>query len=97
MRKIKLPCRKKNGSYETQLYVDAQLHDSAFDEETCLAQQFFDAISPQSLTDAGTARCEDFVLVLRTDDEQMQTFGALLQEHGGAISHNAHMNLQIIP
>ena len=81
MRKIKLTCRKKNGSYEKLLYVDGQPLDCAFDPETEHAQQLFDALSPEQLTDTGTERCKDFVLVFRTDDGQMQEFADLLAEH----------------
>lgn len=82
MRKIKLTCRKKNGSYEKKLYVDGEPLDCAYDPETERAQQFWEAFSPEKLTDAGTERCEDFVLVFRTDDAQMQEFGDFLESHG---------------
>ncbi len=82
MRKIKLTCRKKNGTYEKQLYVDGEPLDCAFDPETESAQQFFEALSPEKLTDTAASQCsEDFVLVFRTDDMQMQEFAALLAEH----------------
>ncbi len=86
MRKIKLTCRKKNGSYEKKLYVDGEPLDCAFDPETELAEQFFDAFSPETLIEAHAARYADLVIVLRTDDGQMQEFAELLAAHGSAAS-----------
>lgn len=86
MRKIKLTCRKKNGSYERKLYVDGEPLDCAFDPETELAEQFFDAFSPETMIEKNAARYADFVIVLRTDDGQMQEFSELLAAHGSAVS-----------
>ena len=47
-----------------------------------MAQKFLDAFSPETITQECAERYgEDFVLVMRTDDVQMQEFDALLQEH----------------
>ncbi len=97
MRKIKLTCRKKNGGYERKLYVDGEPLDCAFDPETELAEQFFDAFSPETLIEKNAARYADLVIVLRTDDGQMQEFGDFLAEHGEAVSHNCHRNSQNMP
>ena len=51
-----------------------------------LAEQFFDAFSPETLIEAHAARYADLVIVLRTDDGQMQEFGELLAAHGSAAS-----------
>ncbi len=81
MRKIKVICRQKNGGYQQELQVNGAAA-SAEDAETKRAETFLHAFSPETLTAEGTARYgDDFVLVMRTDDTQMQEFDALLQEH----------------
>lgn len=83
MRKIKVVCRQKAGDFQEKLYVDGEALDCAFDTETETAEQFLDAFSPEALTARCTERYgEDFVLVFRTDDQQMQEFSDFLAEHG---------------
>lgn len=83
MRKIKLVCQQKNGSFQENLFADGEALDCASDTETHAAVQFLNAFSPKTLTKTCTERYgEDFVLVFRTDDTQMQEFDAFLTEHG---------------
>lgn len=83
MRKIKLTCRQKDGRYEKQLFVDGESLADAGDTETQSAERFLNAFQPETLTQECAKRYgEDFVLVMRTDDVQMQEFDALLCEHG---------------
>ncbi len=82
MRKIKLTCRRKDGSFEQKLFVDGESLAAAGDNETRSAELFLNAFQPERLTKECEERYgEDFVLVMRTDDVQMQEFDALLQEH----------------
>ncbi len=82
MRKIKLTCRRKDGGFERELFVDGESLASAGDTETQSAERFLNAFQPETLTKECAERYgEDFVLVMRTDDVQMQEFDALLQEH----------------
>lgn len=86
MRKIKYVCTQKDGKYQAALYADGELLDCAFDTETWAAEKFFNAFAPQSLTAQCTEQYgENFVLVFRTDDQQMQEFDALLSEHGAFV------------
>lgn len=81
MGNIKIVCRRKNGSYEQQFFSDGEMTDAA-QQDTAMAQKFLDAFSPEMITQECAERYgEDFVLVMRTDDVQMQEFNALLQEH----------------
>lgn len=81
MGNIKIVCRKKNGNFEQQLFSDGEMTDAA-QQNTAMAQKFLDAFSPETITQECAERYgEDFVLVMRTDDVQMQEFDALLCEH----------------
>lgn len=68
-----------------QLFVDGEEQADAFDAETRSAGQFFDLFSPGDMMRKYAAKYgENFVLVFRTDEVQMQEFAALLAEHGNA-------------
>ncbi len=82
MRKMKVICRQKDGNYMEELFVDGAAQKDAADMETKHAEAFLNAFSPEELTRQCTERYgEDFVLVFRTDEKQMQEFDALLKEH----------------
>ncbi len=81
MGKIKIVCRRKNGEYEQQFFSDSEIMDAS-QQDAAMAEKFLNAFSPEQMMQEGTERYgEDFVLVMRTDDVQMQEFDALLQEH----------------
>lgn len=81
MGNIKIVCRRKNGEFEQQFYSDGEILDAS-QQDAAMAQKFLDAFSPEKITQECAERYgEDFVLVMRTDDVQMQEFDALLQEH----------------
>ncbi len=81
MGKIKIVCRRKGGTYEQQIFSGGEPSD-ALQQDTAMAQKFLNAFSPETITQKCTERYgEDFVLVMRTDDVQMQEFDALLKEH----------------
>lgn len=84
MPKVKIVCRSKNGEFQQQFFSDGEVTDAA-QQDAALAKQFLDAFTPEQLTQDGAERYgEDFVLVMRTDDTQMQEFDALLKEHENA-------------
>lgn len=74
MEKIKIIARMQDGAYAEEI-----LADNAADSAD--AQRFFHAFHPQDIVKKHTPDYADFVLVFRTDAEQMQEFHDFLEEH----------------
>ncbi len=74
MGKIKIIARMQDGAYAEEIIAD----DAA---DSSNAQRFFHAFHPQDIVKKHTPDYADFVLVFRTDTEQMQEFQDYLCEH----------------
>lgn len=74
MEKIKIIARMQDGAYAEEITA-GDTTDSTD------AQRFFHAFHPQEIVKKHASDYADFVLVFRTDAEQMQEFHDFLEEH----------------
>lgn len=74
MEKIKIIARMQDGAYAEEIIAEDTVDSTD-------AQRFFHAFHPQDIVKKHTADYADFVLVFRTDAEQMQEFHDFLKKH----------------
>ncbi len=74
MGKIKIIARMQDGAYAEEIIAEDMADSSD-------AQRFFHAFHPQDIVKKHTPDYADFVLVFRTDADQMQEFHDFLRTH----------------
>ncbi len=77
MEQIKIIARMQDGAYTEEIIAGDMAKSSD-------AQRFFHAFHPREIVQKHADSYADFVLVFRTDDQQMQEFSDLLAQYGGA-------------
>ena len=80
--KIKFICRIKDNAYHQECYLDnAVMQTEEANSAVRGAERFFSAFSPEVITKQMSAQYGDnFVLVFRTSEQQMQNFCDILTD-----------------